>query len=49
MNKDPDILFWLTVRAALIMFVKAIEKRYKIGDGKIVQIGATDSIATIER
>lgn len=27
---DADREFWLTVRAALLMFVKAIEKRYAI-------------------
>lgn len=47
MSNDPDIIFWLTVRAALIMFVKAIEKRYKIGDGKIVPVGASDSLTAL--
>jgi len=29
MMNDKD--FWLTVRAALIMFIRAIEKRYGFG------------------
>ena len=27
---DKD--FWLTVRAALIMFIRAVEKRYGLGE-----------------
>jgi len=29
---DIDREFWITVRAALIMFVRAIEKRYGLGE-----------------
>jgi hypothetical protein len=37
--------FWATVRAALIMFVRAIEKRYGMGDAKQITIGENDSVA----
>lgn len=30
MNESLDREFWMTVRAALIMFVRAIEKRYNL-------------------
>jgi len=29
-DKELDRIFWITVRAALIMFIRAIEKRYDI-------------------
>lgn len=42
---DVDREFWMTVRAALIMFVKAIEKRYGMGEAKPIIISEGDSIA----
>lgn len=39
--------FWLAVRQSLLLFVSAIEKRYKIGkhaDGVIQEVGATDTL-----
>lgn len=40
-----DRAFWMTVRAALLMFVRAIEKRYNIGNSSVVSVTA-DTIAS---
>jgi len=41
MDKDKE--FWITVRAALIMFVRAIEKRWDIKE-KPVPLGDYDMV-----
>lgn len=46
--------FWVTVRAALIMFIKAIEKRYDIerynfSETRQVPIAETDSVAGFQK
>lgn len=46
--------FWVTVRAALIMFIKAIEKRYEIerynfSETRQVPIAETDSVAGFQK
>ncbi len=49
MSKDPDYLFALTIRAALIQIVRAIEKRYNIKthvfDVQTIQIGPNDTVS----
>lgn len=42
---DKD--FWLIVRRALLMVVRAIEKRYKLNEMKVVEIGDTDTISAL--
>lgn len=48
---DPDIIFAMTVRSALIMLVRAIEKRYHIKahefSAKPQEIGENDTIAAL--
>lgn len=47
MSKSPDYLLAETIRAALIMIIRAIEKRFNMKafiDTEIVSIGANDSI-----
>ena len=42
--------FWTAVRQALLLFVSAIERRYKLGkhsDGTPVTIGEDDNITPI--
>lgn len=42
-----DREFWMIVRQALLLFVSAIEKRYKLGkhaEMKVQEIGKTDSL-----
>lgn len=46
--------FWATVRAALIMFIKAIEKRYEIerynfSETRQVPIAETDSVTGLTK
>ena len=51
-KEDLDIVLAMTIRAALIMMVRAIEKRYGIKrydfDEKIVPIGENDSITGVK-
>jgi hypothetical protein len=47
--KDPDVIFALTVRSALIQLVRAIEKRYGLKsydfNPQVVEVGTSDSIS----
>lgn len=41
--------FWVTIRQALLLFVSAIDKRYKLGkhaEGKIQPIGENDNLTS---
>lgn len=44
MPEDKDKLFWITIRAALIMMVRAIEKRYMV-EIKVQPIREGDSVS----
>lgn len=51
MSKDPDIIFAVTVRSALIQLVRAIEKRYGLKsyefNDKQIEISVTDSVTAL--
>jgi hypothetical protein len=40
-----DKEFWEMVRRALLMIVRAIEKKYQLGGGKITVIEDTDTVS----
>ena len=41
-----DKEFWMLIRRALMMIIAAIEKKYAIKNGHIVEPSETDTIAT---
>lgn len=51
MAKDPDTIFAITIRSALIQLVRAIEKRYGLKSyefSKVVEVSVSDSITSTQ-